>query len=113
MSLKITALGFVFTPIAYLKDPWNILDFCIVLAGYATLIFVNSGISLAGLRALRVLRPLRTISNIKELKRVLTTLFGALPLIKDVIIIFVFFYTIMAIAGLSLFSGMLKKRCYS
>ena len=47
------------------------------------------------------------------MKRVLSTLFGALPLIKDVIIIFVFFYTIMAIAGLALFSGTLKKRCYS
>ena len=34
-------------------------------------------------------------------------------MIKDVIIIFVFFYTIMAIAGLALFSGTLKKRCYS
>ena len=68
---------------------------------------------MSGLRALRVLRPLRTISSIKELRRILVTLLGALPLIKDVVIIFLFFYTIMAIAGLSLFSGSLKKRCYS
>jgi len=34
MALKITALGFMFTPIAYLKDVWNILDFIIIITGY-------------------------------------------------------------------------------
>lgn len=31
--LKITAFGFLFHPGAYLRNPWNILDFVIVIIG--------------------------------------------------------------------------------
>jgi hypothetical protein len=34
MVLKILGLGFVFNKGAYLRDPWNILDFVIVMTGY-------------------------------------------------------------------------------
>ena len=64
MGLKILALGIYFSPNAYLRDYWNILDFVIIISGYITLIFSNSSINLSVLRALRVLRPLRTISSI-------------------------------------------------
>jgi hypothetical protein len=36
MILKITGLGFVFENGAYLKDPWNMLDFTIVSSAYLT-----------------------------------------------------------------------------
>ena len=64
MSLKISALGFVSTSRAYLRDYWNILDFIIIVSGYIPLIFGNSSMNLSVLRALRVLRPLRTISSV-------------------------------------------------
>ena len=35
----------------------------------------------------------------------------ALPLLKDTLIILVFFFLIFAIGGVNLFSGMLKSRC--
>lgn len=34
MLLKILALGFIFNKNAYLRDPWNILDFVIISTGY-------------------------------------------------------------------------------
>lgn len=37
MAIKILALGFVFNKGAYLRDPWNILDFIIVFSAYLTL----------------------------------------------------------------------------
>lgn len=37
MAIKILALGFVFNKGAYLRDPWNILDFIIVGSAYLTL----------------------------------------------------------------------------
>lgn len=37
MVIKILALGFVFNKGAYLRDPWNILDFVIVCSAYLTL----------------------------------------------------------------------------
>lgn len=33
MVLKIVAMGFVLEKGAYLRDPWNVLDFVVVLAG--------------------------------------------------------------------------------
>lgn len=78
---------------AYLRDPWNILDFVIVVTGYIPL-FVSkgSGISLQGLRSLRVLRPLRTISSIKSLKILLTALFSAFPMLMETLLVFLFRY---------------------
>lgn len=37
MVLKILGLGFVFNKGAYLRDPWNILDFIIVMSAYLTI----------------------------------------------------------------------------
>ena len=52
-----------------MRDPWNILDFVIVISGYITIVQSDTssgggGFSLTGRRTLRVLRPLRTISSI-------------------------------------------------
>ena len=38
MVLKIIGLGFIFGSGAYLRDPWNILDFTIVMSGWLTTI---------------------------------------------------------------------------
>ena len=64
------------------------------------------------LRVLRVLRPLRTISTIKALKVILTSLFSAIRLLLDALIILLFFFMIFAIGGLQLMMGFLKKRCF-
>ena len=56
--------------------------------------------NLTVLRAFRVLRPLKTIKSIKHLKMLLTALFSSISLLKDTMIILVFFYIIFAIAGL-------------
>ena len=61
MCLRVASLGFLFNKGAYLRSPWNQLDFITVMTGFAEYIG-SSGTSLAGLRAFRVLRPLRTIN---------------------------------------------------
>ena len=112
MGLKIIAYGFYFSKSAYIKDPWNVLDFVIVVSAYIPIILQGSSkINLSALRSLRVLRPLRAISSIQALKEILEALFSAIPPLQSVIVIILFFYTIFSIAGLQLFPGMLKKRC--
>lgn len=55
--------------LAYLRDGWNIVDFCIVFTSLLPILMGNSNsVNLASLRSLRVLRPLRTINSIKTLK---------------------------------------------
>lgn len=114
MGLKIIALGFVLNEGSYLRDYWNILDFTIIFTGYIPMVIgSDTGVNLSSLRSLRVLRPLRTISRIKALKTILVALFSALPLILSSVMVNLFFLLIFAIAGLQLFSGLLKRRCFN
>ena len=113
MSLKILGMGFVLNRKSYLRDPWNIMDFIIVVTGYIPIIFASDAGNLKVFRSLRVLRPLRTISNIKALRVLLATLLAALgPLMDTLLVLFLLFF-IFAIGGLQLFMGLMKKRCFS
>ena len=116
MSIKIAGSGFYFGgENTYLKDNWNILDFVIVCFSFLDIyqdladesttaevydIDTENSFSLTSLRVVRVLRPLKTISSIKGLKVLVNALFSALPLLRDTLVILVFFYICLAIAGL-------------
>jgi hypothetical protein len=112
MGLKIIAQGFVFNKHAYLRDSWNILDFTIVSTAYIPYVIGGEGANLTALRSLRVLRPLRTISSIQSLKILLSAFFASLPMLCDTFFVLMFVFLIFAIAGLQLFSGVLKRRCF-
>lgn len=58
-----------------------------------------------------MLRPLRSIQTIKGLKLLVNALLSSLPLLRDTLLVLVFFLLIFAIAGIQLISGNLKKRC--
>eukprot|EP00357_Protocruzia_adherens_P012067 CAMPEP_0114999704 /NCGR_PEP_ID=MMETSP0216-20121206/16309_1 /TAXON_ID=223996 /ORGANISM="Protocruzia adherens, Strain Boccale" /LENGTH=455 /DNA_ID=CAMNT_0002364639 /DNA_START=124 /DNA_END=1488 /DNA_ORIENTATION=- len=110
--IKVFGMGFIIPKGAYLRDSWNILDFTIVVSAYIELIFQSSsGVNLQAFRAFRVLRPLRTISGIEGLKTLFTALLSAIPLLRDTIMVLLFFFLIFAIAGVQLFMGILTKRC--
>ena len=112
MCLKILGLGFVLNHGAYLSDGWNILDFIIVVSGYSEIVFSGSGVSLSALRTLRVLRPQRTISSVKNLKTIIITIFNAIPYLTEVLVVVQFVFLVFAIAGLQLFGGLQKRRCF-
>ena len=110
MVLRIFSKGFLFGEDAYLRSYWNILDFICVVTAYFELIS-GGGASVSGLRAFRVLRPLRFVNNIQGLKVIVSSVIGAIPVLKNTIIVLFFFFLIFAIGGLNLFMGMLKQRC--
>uniref|UniRef100_A0A8B9MJK0 Ion transport domain-containing protein n=1 Tax=Accipiter nisus TaxID=211598 RepID=A0A8B9MJK0_9AVES len=60
--IKILARGFCMTEFTFLRDPWNWLDFSVIVMAYVGE-FVNVG-SVSPLRTFRVLRALKTISVI-------------------------------------------------
>lgn len=111
MILKIAAMGFIFNKGAYLRDSWNLLDCIIVSSGYAGMLLEGGGANLSVLRSFRVIRPLRTISSIEGLRVIVSALVAALPLLRDTILVLIFFFMIFAIAGVQLFAGSLKNRC--
>ena len=111
--LKTFSMGFIFNEGAYLRNPWNIMDFLIVFFGYLSYLNFTAGIDLKSLRTFRVLRPLRTISVIEGLRMLIEALVSSLPLLLDILIILGFYFLILAIAGLQLWHGVLKGRCFN
>ncbi|KAL4477028.1 hypothetical protein ABPG72_011725 [Tetrahymena utriculariae] len=112
MGLKILAYGFIFSKNAYIKEGWNVIDLVIIVTGWLPYVISSNSFNLSALRSLRVLRPLRSISKVKVLNQLVTALFSSIPLLKDAFIILLFFFTVFAIAGLQLFTGQLKTRCF-
>jgi hypothetical protein len=58
-AMKIVAYGLVFEKNAYLRSPWNILDFVTALVGIILISFGRTGEQFASLRSIRTLRALR------------------------------------------------------
>lgn len=83
--------------IGYFKDPWNILDFIIVLSSFGIFFKVNN---ITVIRVLRVLRPLRTVTRIKELKVLITTIILSLKELANVSLLLMFLFTVYAIIGI-------------
>ena len=114
--LKILAFRFWAAEDAYIRDTWNILDFCVVVVGWISLIIERalngtkiSG--LAGLRAFRILRPLKTVKRFKGLKKLVTALLLALGHLGETGIVLFFFFLIFAIAGRQMWQGLFFRRC--
>eukprot|EP00613_Pedinella_sp_CCMP2098_P008916 CAMPEP_0171677750 /NCGR_PEP_ID=MMETSP0990-20121206/55239_1 /TAXON_ID=483369 /ORGANISM="non described non described, Strain CCMP2098" /LENGTH=580 /DNA_ID=CAMNT_0012264227 /DNA_START=113 /DNA_END=1852 /DNA_ORIENTATION=+ len=88
-ALKIVVQGFLFCPDAYLKDPWNVLDFVVVLVGWIAADYPfftsagsGSGNAARGERAVRVA-----------------------PVFINICFVVLFFFTVFAIIGVQFFAG--------
>lgn len=107
MFTKIFALGFINNgPLSYIKNPWNILDFIIVISATTSVVITNVDLGfIKSLRVMRVLRPLRLLSRHRGLKLAISALFNSLPNIANLLLIVMFFIFMMAILCCTLFSG--------
>lgn len=111
MVCKVVSLGFILNERSYLRDAWNILDFTIITSGFLSMFLQGKGGNLSVLRSFRVIRPLRTISSIQGLRVIVSSLINAIPLLRDSILVLMFFFLIFAIAGVQLFQGAMKNVC--
>ena len=107
MALKVVLSGFALNgPNAYLRNPWNFIDFVIVV--FAVLSKFPSDIDLnfiKVIRILRVLRPLRMISRNEGLKVAVLSLLNAIPDILNVLVITFLFLLLFGIFGTTYFKG--------
>ncbi|XP_072038467.1 sodium channel protein 1 brain-like [Amphiura filiformis] len=114
MFVKIIARGFILEKFTYLRDPWNWLDFCVILLAYVT--FTLEGLNLnvgnfSGLRTFRVLRALKTISVVPGLKSIINALLRSTKMLAEVLLLTVFVLAIFALLALQLFMGTLRHKC--
>ncbi|XP_059496069.1 sodium channel, voltage gated, type V-like, alpha b isoform X4 [Stegostoma tigrinum] len=107
--IKILARGFCIDEFTFLRDPWNWLDFSVILMAYITS-FVHLG-NVSALRTFRVLRALKTISVIPGLKTIVGALIQSVRKLADVMILTVFCLSVFALIGLQLFMGNLRQKC--
>ena len=118
MVIKILGLGFILNKGAYLRSIWNILDFVIIGSAYLNFLQIENteeknldaettgeGFNLNSLRAFRVLRPLRAVTSVKGLRILVLSVIKAMPLLKDTLIVLMFFFLIFAIASTMMLSG--------
>jgi len=119
MTSKILAMGFwtetyphEFSPghpDTYLRDYWNILDFIVVITGFAT--FIPSLPNVSVIRTFRVLRPLKSVAGLEGVKMVLVAVTNSIPELVSVIVLLIFVFAIFGILGLQFFLGLSHSRC--
>ncbi|XP_053568794.1 sodium channel protein type 2 subunit alpha-like [Bombina bombina] len=107
--IKILARGFCLEIFTFLRDPWNWLDFTVIVMAYVTE-FIDLG-NVSALRTFRVLRALKTISVIPGLKTIVGALIQSVKKLSDVMILTVFCLSVFALIGLQLFMGHLRNKC--
>ncbi|NWH72534.1 SCN5A protein, partial [Piaya cayana] len=107
--IKILARGFCLNEFTFLRDPWNWLDFSVILMAYVGA-FSNLG-SVSVLRTFRVLRALKTISVVPGLKIIVGALIQSVKKLANVMILTVFCLSVFALIGLQLFKGNLRRKC--
>ncbi|NXH19572.1 SCN5A protein, partial [Bucco capensis] len=107
--IKILARGFCLNEFTFLRDPWNWLDFSVIIMAYVGAVS-NLG-SVSVLRTFRVLRALKTISVVPGLKIIVGALIQSVKKLADVMILTVFCLSVFALIGLQLFKGNLRNKC--
>ncbi|GIX75139.1 sodium channel protein 60E [Caerostris extrusa] len=114
MIIKIIAKGFILNKYSYLRNPWNWLDFIVVLSGYITLSLQAFGMTignLSGLRTFRVLRALKTVSITPGLKTIVNAMLHSLGMLAEVMTLTVFFcLMVFALLALQLYLGLLRHK---
>lgn len=104
MTLKLTAYGWG----GYIRDRWNVLDFAVVLSGWAPLVLSNDA-NLSSVRLLRLLRMATLVRRVASMRHVVGVLFASLLQLADVMALFVFFMFVYGVVGVQLFSGALHR----
>jgi len=109
MTMKIIAMGFFMRAHSYLRDSWNIMDFSVVVLGWVSN-FLKSG-DISAIKVIRILRPLRTINQIPNMSSLVATILNSLPIMFDVMVLFMFMLIMFGTIATQLLGGHLEKRC--
>lgn len=107
--VKIIAQGFILSKKTYLRDPWNLLDFAVVIT--ALLSFSPDISSVSILRAFRLFKPLRNLQVFPSMRLLIRTLVASADRLRFLIIFYFFVIMIFAIIGVNLMQGVTSFRC--
>ena len=119
--VKIIARGFWCNKLAYIRDPWNWLDFFVIVSAYITESFKvfkllgENGNAVWSppmvFRGFKVFRVLKTMSIVPGLRSIVQALLHSIRALKHAIVLTVFFLTIFSLVGYQLFQGTFRQKC--
>ena len=104
--IKILANGFVLGKKTYLRDPWNVIDFIIVIAAIFDFITSlmnmesNALNALKSIRVLRVLRPLKALKTLTSLRKQVSALLNSLKRLANVLVFLLAMFILCGVMGL-------------
>jgi len=102
--VKIFVMVFVIGKHTYLREPFNILDFVIVLLSIISYILdYVSKIDISyirAFRALRALRPLKLVSKNDGMKMIVNSLLSSIKQLVNVMLIAILFFFVFGIIGI-------------
>ena len=75
--------------------------------------FSSKEFGLKVVRTFRVLRPLRAINRVPSLKILVQQIINTMPILSELIMIGVMLFAIFGVAGVQLWKGVLRNRCFS
>eukprot|EP01083_Nonionella_stella_P162263 532512_1 len=109
--LRSLTLGFTMHHKSYLRDPWNRLDFFIVVITLLDYLFTailgDTDIGFVrSLRLLRALRPLRFVNRSIHMRVAVSALFKSVVAVGNLILMCLVIWLVFGILGVSMFSGM-------
>jgi len=103
--IKIFVMGFVVGKHTYLRDPFNILDFVIVILSIVSYLLdvLDTKIDISyirAFRALRALRPLKLVSKNEGMKMIVNSLLSSIKQLMNVMLIALLFFFVFGIIGI-------------
>ena len=94
----------------YLRNPWNVLDFVIVLAAIVDFVAshtdglnADSLSALKTIRVLRVLRPLKAVKTLPSLRKQVSALLKSLKRLFNVMVFLLSMFILGGVMGLQMF----------
>ena len=98
MCIKVLGMGF-WGENSYWADPWNRLDFTIVMVSFFDFVPGIQGGTLKTVRVARVLRPLRAINKLPNLRILIRMIIKTMPMLGSVASLVGFIFVVFAILG--------------
>ena len=110
LILKIISFGFVLDKNSFLRDPWNWIDFFVVITGLISLI---PGIysNWNSLRVFRLIRTLKTIKMFPNVRRFVNVVLNSFIDLGAVFFMLFFLYLLFSVLDLSLWNDRFNYLC--
>uniref|UniRef100_A0A4W6CHD6 Calcium voltage-gated channel subunit alpha1 H n=1 Tax=Lates calcarifer TaxID=8187 RepID=A0A4W6CHD6_LATCA len=104
-----SALGVFGCQGSYLSNNWNKFDVFIIFGEVLDYFLESFGIHMQFCQALR---PMRLISRVPSLRDLVTILLDTVPMLANVLILYIFVIHIFGVVGVQLWAGQLRNRCF-